>query len=79
MNDLKRTFCLNPVMLCLSRKGEETMSKIRLNAYTIINRAIEEGVACGIARSFKYHEHPTEEVLEFHLEHELGLASIRGD
>ena len=50
------------------------MPKIKLDAYTIIKRAIEEGVACGIARSFKYHEHPTEEVLEFHLEHELGLA-----
>lgn len=50
------------------------MPKIKLNAYAIINRAIEEGVACGIARSFKYHEHPTEEVLEFHLEHEVGFA-----
>lgn len=50
------------------------MPKIKLNAYAIIRRAIEEGVAFGISASFKHHEHPTREVLEFHLEHEVGLA-----
>jgi hypothetical protein len=50
------------------------MPKIKLDAYTIIKRAIEEGVAWGVMRSFKQHEHPTEEVLKYNLENEIGIA-----
>ena len=50
------------------------MPKIKLDAYTIIKRAVEEGVAWGVMRSFKHHEHPTEEVLKYNLEIEIGSA-----
>ena len=40
------------------------MTKIQFKAYTIIERAVSEGVAYGIRRAHKHVEKPTNEILE---------------
>ena len=34
---------------------------VRLNAYAILSRAVEEGAACGVRRAYKHNDQPSEE------------------
>ena len=44
------------------------MSTIRVNAWAVLARAIEEGVEAGVRRSFRHTEHPTPGTIEEHVE-----------
>lgn len=53
-------------------------SALRFNAYALIARAVEEGVAYGYRRAYKYTEAPTEEVFREALENAVlgALADV---
>ena len=38
-------------------------SSIRINAYAVISRAVEEGLAAGWRRAHKYDDHPSEDAI----------------
>lgn len=44
---------------------------VRVNLYAIVCRAVEEGVAYGIQRAYKYADRPTREAVEEHVEREV--------
>ena len=51
--------------------------QIRLNAYAVVDRAVEEGVACGLRRARKhlsYGQDPTDEQLQDYVEREVMNA-----
>ena len=45
--------------------------KPKVKLYNIISRAVEEGVAYGVKRSFKYSDTPSQETLEGNIEREV--------
>ena len=47
---------------------------LRLRIYTVVSRAVEEGVSHGIRRAHKYAVRPTRESLQDHLEREVLSA-----
>ena len=47
---------------------------LRLRTYTVVSRAVEEGVAYGIQRAYKHTDAPERESLQEHLEHEVVNA-----
>jgi len=44
------------------------MTKIKLKTYTIIERAIEEGIAYGIKHAYKHHDEPRQDHLATEIE-----------
>lgn len=44
---------------------------VRVNAYVVIARAVEEGVACGWRRAHKHTDSPGEEAILEHIEREV--------
>ena len=50
------------------------MVALFLKTYSIIERAVEEGVAYGIRREYKYVDNPTEAVLQENIEREVMNA-----
>ena len=44
------------------------MAMIFMKVYSIIDRAVEEGVAYGIRRAHKYHDNPSDDVLQEEIE-----------
>ncbi len=49
-------------------KRKRVQSTVRVNAYVVIARAVEEGVAAGYRRAHKYTETPTEETIRNDIE-----------
>ena len=50
--------------------------QIRVRAYEVVRRAVEEGIEAGLRRAHKYAEHPTTEALAEHLEREILNAVL---
>lgn len=44
-------------------RRQKTASVVRVNAYAVIARAVEEGVVYGISRAHKHTDHPSREEL----------------
>ena len=45
--------------------------QLKLKLYTVISRAVEEGVGYGVARAFKYSDAPSRESLIDHVAREV--------
>lgn len=48
-----------------------TKKQVKLRLYKVISRAVEEGVAYGVNRAFKYSDAPSRESLQEHIEREV--------
>ena len=48
--------------------------QLRLKLYTVISRAVEEGVAYGVNRAFHYSDAPSVEALRDHVDREVMNA-----
>jgi hypothetical protein len=56
----------------LSKIGIET--PIKINSYTVIQRAVEEGVAYGVRRAYKHTDDPTQEQISTEVENAVMSA-----
>jgi hypothetical protein len=65
----------------MAKIGIET--RVRVNIYTVIQRAVEEGVAYGYMRSYKYTDKPSKDTMITEIENavmnELSEVLIYGD
>lgn len=67
----------DPCESCLAQEEREepeplpVQAAVRLDAYGIIQRAVEEGVARGYRRAFKYTDAPGEEGIRASIEREV--------
>jgi len=44
------------------------MAMLFIKVYQLIDRAVEEGVSCGIRRAYKHHDDPSQDVLQQEIE-----------
>lgn len=58
-----------------ARKGIPTRTAVRIRAYDVIWRAVEEGVAYGYKRAHKHTDAPGEESIREHIERAV-MASL---
>lgn len=57
------------------RQRRVQLGAIRVRAYPVLVRAVEEGIACGLRRARKHYDAPSDESIAEHVEREV-LAAV---
>lgn len=61
-------------MPACKKKIKVSQREIKINSYSVVMRAIEEGISYGLRRAFKYTHNPLTQEQMIHVEEQIDLA-----